>query len=162
MQNKVLVLVVTLVWIAAFGVSRADNSNPSLDSKAPPVDWHWTRLSLEADFPKPFGKVTIVINQSKKNFAPKVTGIDVRFNGHELHISKRLLKGIVLAGDPDIGYNTKKGKITSLFISFRYGYPVQKKMPYCSSTCMAYHVAVFVIDENYHVTKNDCFLPVRE
>ncbi|MGH9770968.1 MAG: hypothetical protein ACRD4Q_04620 [Candidatus Acidiferrales bacterium] len=158
MRSKNLLLVVGM-WLFALGLTNAyAQGEPDLLNS--PIGVSWARLSLEAYFPKPFGKVVIVVKQSKENFDPKITGIEISFNGHKLSFQKSLLKGLVLADDPEIGYHTKGGKISSIFIFFQYGYPIRQKTGCGASDCVAYPVAEFVIDKEYHVTRNDNILPV--
>lgn len=162
MQSKNFLVVVAVIWWSMLGSSMANAQAKPQETKrlAPPVEWHWTRLSLEANFPNPYGKVVIVVRQSKENFAPKITDIEVSFNGHKLNFQKSLLKGLVMADDPEIGYHTKNGKISSIFVVFQYGYPIREKSGCETSNCDAYPVAEFVIDKDYRVTRNNYVLPV--
>ena len=116
MRYKYLILAAIMICVTALGMSQTNAHSAPRDSVKQFVDWHWRRLTLEADFPKPFSKVIVVVKQSTGNYAPKITGIEISFNGRNLSFKNTLLKNLDVASDPQIGYNTQEGKIISIYV----------------------------------------------
>lgn len=122
-----------------------------------PIPVNWNKLTMTVELPDPFNQVMLIMHRREKEGETAITAMTLVVNDHKIVVPKDLLKGLVMADDPEFTYLIKDkedGRLSSFYIDFEYGYPLKGGTSLCRpSDCSAYRVAIFAIDSNYHVTR---------
>jgi len=158
-----LVFVLCSIFFAV-SVAGAPHESSAFGDPMGPIDVNWSQLTLKVNLPHPFYEVTLVIKRNKDNFSPKITAMAIIVHGRKIRFDHELLKGLVMAEDPEISYrpaDLKYGKLSSFHIFFKYGFPLRGISACGTPDCFAYHIADFTVDKNYQVKRVNGVLPAR-